>query len=151
MLNWYQEHVIQLKSLLWTMTVSSLFRRNKMRESLSTVSCVRRLLVSLSAESPVCFRPFRSPLHVFSQRCPENHNPGSPENHVSDTDRSWVSGQCHPFVPQHLSGLARPQAETSTHHSQPLGPVQPFVSSVFWSSLHNGCFCFEEAPVGSRV
>lgn len=133
------------------MTVSSLFRRNKMWESLSTVSCIRRLLVSLCAESPVCSRPLQSPVHVFSERCPENHKPGSPENHISDTDRSWVSGQCHPFVPQHLSSLARPQAETSTHYSQPHGPVQPFVSSVLWGCLHNGCFCFEEAPVRSRV
>ena len=118
-----------------------------MWESLSTVSYVRRLLVS-PAESPVCSRPLRSPLHVFSQRCPENHKPGSPENHVSDTDRSWVSGQCHPFLPQHLSSLAWPQAETCTHDSHPRGPVQSFVSSVLWGSYTMAAFVLRKPLSG---
>ena len=128
-----------------------LFRRNKMWESLSNGDYVRRLLMASPAQPTFCSRTLWHPLHVFSQRCPENHKPDSPENHVSYTDRSWVCGQYHPFLSQHLSNLAWPQPETHTHNSCPHIHSQSFVSSVLWNSPYNDRSCFEKPPVQSWV
>ena len=117
-----------------------------MWESLSTVSYVRRLLVS-PAESPVCSSHSEVLSMSFHKDALRTISQAALKTTLSDTDRSRVSGQCHPFLPQHLSSLAWPQAETCTHDSHPRGPVQSFVSSVLWGSPHNGCFSSEEAPV----
>lgn len=116
-------------------------------EFFSSAGSERRLLMSSLAQPLFCSRTLWHPLHVFSQRCPDNPRGHGSENYLVVTDGGWGSGQCHPFPLQHLSNLAWPQEDIHIRDSHPHGRGQCPGSSRSWHSPHNGNFCVKEPPV----
>ena len=143
MLSW-QSHSLDCETLFF-------FGTNRMWESLSSVGSVRRQLMASPAQPLSAPGHSWHPLHVFSQRCPENHKSGCSENHMSYTGSDRGPGQCRPFLPQHLSNLAWPQPEIHRHDSYPHGSGPSLGSSGPWGSPHNGSFYSKESPVQSWV
>ena len=98
------------------------------------------------AQPLFCSRTLWRPLHVFSQRCPDNPRRHGSENNLAVTDGGWGPGQCHPFPLQRLSRLAWPQEGIHIRDSHPHGPGQSPGSSRSWRSPHNGNFFVKRTP-----